>query len=120
AMGILAALRQRDHDGLGQHVDVAMLDGLLSILWDEPLDVYQDQGLPERVGNSDPRGAPLDCVRTRDGWIAVVCMNDPQFERIADLIGRPEWRERFPTIPDRGRNGDEINGAVGEWAAQRT
>jgi CoA:oxalate CoA-transferase len=120
ALGILAALRQREVDGLGQHVDIAMLDGLLSILWDEPLDEYQDQGLPERIGNGDPRGAPLDCYRTSDGWVTVVCMNDPQFERVAGLVGRPDWLERFPTIPHRGAARDEINGGVGAWAATRT
>ena len=120
AIGILAALRQRDADGRGQHVDVAMLDGLLSVLWDEPLDVYEDDGLPERIGNGDPRGAPLDCYRTADGWITLVCTSDPQFQRIAHLVGRPEWIERFPPIPTRAVARDEINGTVGKWVAERT
>jgi crotonobetainyl-CoA:carnitine CoA-transferase CaiB-like acyl-CoA transferase len=120
ALGIVAALRQRDHDGRGQHVDVAMLDGLLSILWDEPLDEYEDRGVPERIGNSDPRGAPLDCYPTKDGWIAVVCTSDAQFVRIAELLDRMDWLERFPTIPHRAVARVEINDAVGAWTVTRT
>jgi crotonobetainyl-CoA:carnitine CoA-transferase CaiB-like acyl-CoA transferase len=120
ALGIVAALRQRDHDGRGQHVDVAMLDGLLSILWDEPLDEYEDRGVPPRIGNGDPRGAPLDCYPTKDGWIALVCTSDAQFVRIAELLDRLDWLERFPTIPDRAAGRDEINDAVKAWTALRT
>jgi crotonobetainyl-CoA:carnitine CoA-transferase CaiB-like acyl-CoA transferase len=93
ALGVVAALHQRDRDGRGQKVDVAMLDALVSLLWDEPLDEYARNGVPERVGNTDPRGAPLDAFRTRDGWAAVVVTSQEQWVRMCDVIGRPSsWR----------------------------
>ena len=120
ALGVLAALRQRDRDGRGQKVDVAMLDALVSLLWDEPLDEYARQGVPERVGNTDPRGAPLDAFRTADGWAAVVVTSQRQWQRICELIGRPELAERYATLADRVRETRAVNDAVAQWCAGRS
>ena len=120
AIGILAALRQRDRDGRGQHVDVSMLDSLVALLWDEPLDEYEDQGIPERVGNGDPRGAPLEVYRTLDGWVALVMTNDDQWVRLCDLMERPELVEPYATMRQRAAARDFINGAVGEWCSTRS
>src|SRR5262249_54247642 len=117
ALGVVAALRQRDRDGRGQKVDVAMLDALVSLLWDEPLDEYARRGVPERVGNGDPRGAPLDVFRTADGWAAVVMTRQPQWEQICEVIGRPELAARYATIADRVRERDAVNEAVAQWCA---
>jgi crotonobetainyl-CoA:carnitine CoA-transferase CaiB-like acyl-CoA transferase len=116
-VGILAALRQRDRDGQGQLVDVAMLDGLLALLWDEPLDEYQDRGRPERVGNGDPRGAPLDTYRTADGWVSIAVVGQAQWERMAAALARPELARRFPSGRSRAEHRDEINAAVAAWCA---
>jgi len=120
ALGVVAALRQRDRDGRGQKVDVAMLDALVSLLWDEPLDEYARQGVPERVGNGDPRGAPLDVFRTADGWAAVVVTSQVQWEAMTKVIGRPELAARHPSPADRVRERDAVNAAVADWCAQRS
>jgi formyl-CoA transferase len=120
ALGIVAALRQRDRDGRGQKVDVAMLDALVSLLWDEPLDEYARQGVAERVGNSDPRGAPLDVFRTADGWVAVVVTSQPQWERMCEVIERPELAVRYASFADRARDTKAVNDAVAQWCAVHT
>jgi formyl-CoA transferase len=120
ALGVVAALRQRDRDGHGQKVDVAMLDALVSLLWDEPLDEYARQGVPERVGNGDPRGAPLDTFRTADGWAAVVVTSQLQWQRLCELIGRPELAVRYATLADRARDTKAVNDAVAQWCASRS
>jgi len=119
ALGVLAALRQRDRDpaGRGQKVDVAMLDALVSLLWDEPLDEYERRGVPERVGNGDPRGAPLDVYRTADGWVALVVASQRQWEQLCEGMARPEWIARWPTQADRAHDRDEVNGVVARWCA---
>lgn len=115
ALGILAALRQRDVDGQGQLVDVAMLDSLLALLWDEPIDDFAAQGLPERVGNGDPRGAPLDVFATADGWAALVLTQDAQWKALCETMGRPELASRWPDFAARLANRDAVNAAVAEW-----
>jgi len=121
ALGVVAALRQRDLDpeGRGQKVDVAMLDSLVSLLWDEPLDEYAARGVPERVGNGDPRGAPLDVFRTTDGWAAVVVTSQHQWEQMAEVIGRPELAAAYPTPASRVQDRDAVNEVVAGWCRTR-
>jgi CoA:oxalate CoA-transferase len=115
ALGVLAALRQRERDGRGQHVDVAMLDSLLALLWDEPIDDFEDQGLPERVGNGDPRGAPLDVFRSADGWLALVLTQDAQWTQLCAEMERPELATRWPGYRDRIAARESVNAAVSDW-----
>jgi formyl-CoA transferase len=119
ALGIVSALRQRDIEGRGQWVDVAMLDSLIALLWDEPIDDFEEQGLPERVGNGDPRGSPIGTYPTLDGWVAVVCVGDKPWERVAELMGREDMIERWPTAGQRREHSEEIDVALGAWTSKR-
>jgi formyl-CoA transferase len=120
ALGILAALRQRDRDGRGQYVDVAMLDSLVTLLWDEPLDDYERRGIPERYGNGDPRGAPLGVFETRDGFAAMVMTSQEQWERLVAHMERPDLLERYASPRDRLADLDAVNAIVADWCRTRT
>ena len=119
ALGVVAALRQRDIDGQGQYIDVSMLDSLVALLWDEPLDIYRDRGMPDRIGNGDPRGI-VDTFATQDGWVTLVITSDAQFERLTEELGRPDLFELGPNVPVRAANRAEICEGVAEWMAART
>jgi len=120
ALAIVAALRQRDLEDRGQWVDVAMLDALVALLWDEPLDEFEAQGVPERVGNTDPRGAPLDVFACADGWVAIVCGGEAQWQRMTEQMHRPDLWERFPSLRARLANKDAIQEATAKWCRTRT
>jgi len=115
ALGVLAALRQRDLDGRGQLVDVAMLDALVALLWDEPLDEYEDQGIPQRVGNTDPRGAPLGVFEALDGWIAIVVTSEAQWQAMARSMGREDLIVRWPERNARSAHRQQVNDEVEKW-----
>jgi CoA:oxalate CoA-transferase len=119
-VGILAALRQRDVDGRGQLVDVAMLDALLTLSWDDPLDLYEDQGLPERIGSGDPRGAPFGVFATADGWVAIAAAADGQWSRLAAIIGGHALDERWTVHRERAVHRDQLEGLVRDWCSQRS
>jgi len=119
ALGVLAALRQRDVTGLGQLVDVAMLDVLTASVWDEPVDHYAAIGMPPRTGNADGRGAPINTYRCADGWISVTCTSDRQWQRLCDLMERDDALARWPTIRERAGAMREIDEAVEAWTVTR-
>ncbi len=115
ALGILAALRQRDLDGEGQFVDVAMLDALVTLMWDEPIDQYEDLGRPERAGNGDPRGAPFDTFRCQDGWVAIAAPANHQWKRLQVLLGDAAQDPRWDDHHERASHGDVITAFVTSW-----
>jgi formyl-CoA transferase len=120
ALGVLAALRQRDLDGEGQFIDVAMLDALLTLLWDEPIDLYEETAQPERVGNGDTRGAPFDTFRTKDGWVAIAAPATHQWKRLRKFLGDAAQDPRWDDHHERARNRDELAAFVTTWTMAHT
>ncbi len=119
ALGIVAALRERDRTGRGQLVDVAMLDVMTALVWDEPVDFYAEREIPVRTGNADARGAPINAYRCRDGWVAVTCTADEQWHGFCNVMGRPDLRDRFSNMRDRSVAAREVDDAVEAWTRTR-
>jgi crotonobetainyl-CoA:carnitine CoA-transferase CaiB-like acyl-CoA transferase len=120
ALGVLAALRQRDLDGRGQVVDVAMLDALVALSWDDPLDLYEDQGVPERFGSGDPRGAPFGVFHAADGWVAIAAPSDPQWARFSAVLGGAALDVRWTNHRERAVCQRELLALVDAWCGART
>ena len=120
ALGVLAALRQRDLDGEGQFVDVAMLDALVALLWDEPIDQYEALGMPQRLGNGDPRGAPFDTFRTKDGWVAIAAPANHQWKKLQPLLAPAALDPRWDDHHERARNREVMGAFVTTWTMQFT
>jgi formyl-CoA transferase len=116
ALGVVAALRERDATGEGQLVDVSMLDVCTAFVWDEPVDHYAATGLPVRTGNADARGAPINTYRCADGWVSVTCTSDAQWKALCEGIGHPELAARFPDLRARAAAAREVDAALGAWA----
>lgn len=119
ALGIVAALRQRDSTGRGQLVDVAMHDVMTSLVWDEPIDWYEQQGLPERWGNADPRGGPLNAYRAADGWVALAVAHDQHWASLCEVMARPDLRDEIHTLAERRRQLPRLDREVAAWCANR-
>ena len=65
--GVVAALYDREKTGVGQFVDVSMVDCLFSLLFDDPIDWYEQLGTPVRQGNRILRFSPVNTYRALDG-----------------------------------------------------
>jgi CoA:oxalate CoA-transferase len=120
--GALAALLQRAQTGMGQHVDVAMLDSIFSLQLVSLSQMLGGAALPGRIGNSHPISAPMDAYAAADGHVVIAVANDPLFVRLSNAIGAPELLEdaRFATDPDRLLNQDSLRSIIETWTSQHT
>ena len=118
-IGVLAALRHRDRTGEGQHVDVAMLDATLAMT-----DVVTNfWSLGVRPGPERGLELILDGFKCADGYVVVQIVREHQFEKLADLIGHPEWKDdpRLATRAGWAQHLEPvIRPAIETWAANRS
>lgn len=123
AMGILAALQARHTTGVGQVVNVSLLDSALSLLMTAIPEQKMLGREMTRRGNRDRYGAPSSTYRTADNeWIFIAAGNGLIFPRLAKALGRPDLTEdtRFDTMEHRLENFDALEAIVAEWMAART
>lgn len=93
AIGVLAALAEREQTGCGQHVDVSMLDVQISLL-NYMATMYLMSGIvPGAIGNGHFVHVPYNCYPTQDGHIIVACIGDTFFERFVEFIDLPALRK---------------------------
>ena len=110
---ILAALRERDKTGKGQHLDVSMMDTLTSLMFVENIEETIMLGESPRMGNGI-RGGPMGLYHTKDGDIIITVASDEQWGRLARALDAPHLLKdsRFATFLDRGTNLTEARSAV--------
>jgi crotonobetainyl-CoA:carnitine CoA-transferase CaiB-like acyl-CoA transferase len=116
-IGILAALRHRDITGAGQYVDIAMLDSVVAMT--DIITNFWSMGASARtVGQLILRGFAAE-----DGWFMLQVGREHQFERLAHLIGHPEWLQD-PRLASRqgwlDHMDDVLAPAIEGWAADMT
>jgi crotonobetainyl-CoA:carnitine CoA-transferase CaiB-like acyl-CoA transferase len=122
--GIMAALFQREHTGVGQHVEVSLQDAILPSLSSNIAGFVNSGGtIPERTGNRHGGLAvvPYNAYRTTDGWVTVLCPTQGHWQRLCDVMGDPEAAsERYSTMAGRCAHVDEVDAIVGRWTAKHT
>ena len=122
AQGALAALYRRTVTGQGQIVDTALTEACLAV---------QESTIPDYDAGGVVRGpsgtrldgiAPSNIYQSADGsWVVIAANQDTVFRRLCDAMGRPDLASdpRFADHGARGRNQDELDALIAEWAAQR-
>ena len=90
-VAILAALAHRQHDGGGQHIDMALLDVQVACLANQAMNYLTTGESPQRLGNSHPNIVPYQDFPTADGDFILTVGNDGQFRKFAEVAGRIEW-----------------------------
>lgn len=105
--GILAALHQRQQTGLGQQVDMALLDVSTAIMANQSMNYLATGKAPGRIGNAHQNLVPYAVFDCADGWIILATGNDAQYRRLcailglADLAEAPEYRTNADRIANR-------------------
>ena len=123
AQGVLMALlaRERGVARTGQVVDVALTESCFALLESSVPDYDRGGVVREPSGTRLTGIAPSNLYQSADGrWMVIAANQDSVFARLCTAMGRPELNTdpRFASHTARGRNQDEIDAIVAEWAAR--
>src|SRR5438876_3485227 len=110
AVGILAALAERERTGRGCLVDTALVDSQVGVLANQALNYLISGVVPKRIGNAHPNIVPYQVFAVADGHIIIATGNDNQFAKLCALLGEPEIAEepRYRANSDRLANREEL------------
>ncbi len=122
AQGALAALYRRSVTGEGQVVDAALTEACLAVQ-ESTIPDYDAGGVVRGPSGTRLEGiAPSNIYRSADGsWVVIAANQDTVFRRLCAAMGQPELASdpRFVDHGARGRNQDELDAIIGDWAATR-
>jgi len=115
-IGILVALHARTRTGRGQHVDVSMLDGQVSLLTYHAASFLMAGEPARRLGNAHPSVAPYETFQASDGWINIAVGNDSLWRTfVRTVLARPELADdpRYASNAARVERRAELIGWLG-------
>ena len=113
-IGVLLALREREHSGRGQLVEAALYDSGLSLLHPHAANWFMDGKTPRRTGNAHPNIYPYDALATGTDPVFLAVGNDRQFASLCECIGSPELAAdpRYATAGKRSVHRAELKAAL--------
>ncbi|AFO51357.1 CaiB/BaiF CoA transferase family protein [Pseudomonas putida] len=113
-VAIQAALLSREKTGVGQHIDMALLDVQVATLCNQSQNYLASGKPPGRYGNAHANIVPYQVFRASDQDFIIACGNDSQFVALCEAIGLPHLPEdpRFTRNADRVANREVIIGIL--------
>ena len=122
SIAICAALAHRAETGVGQHLDLALLDSQIALLAYQNTNYFSTGTPPKRIGNLHPNIVPYQPFRTKDGAVILACGNDNLFRKFCDAAGQAALAadSRFASNGKRVENRAELTRLLGEVFKQRT
>ncbi len=122
AVAVLAAIQRRHASGMGQHIDLALLDVQVAALANQATNFLVGGDVPQRMGNAHPNIVPYQDFPTADGHMIVTVGNDTQFVSFCRVLGHPEWAadERYTTNPQRVQHREGLVSMIRAATVRRT
>lgn len=123
AIGILAAVNARTITGVGQRVDISLMDCVVAVTENTALRYLESGELPKRMGNRYAAASPYDSFHCKDGDVIMACGNQKMFEKLCnEILERPDMitDPRFADTPKRVANQDAIQSVLEERLADVT
>ena len=116
AIGILAALTHRARTGIGQHIDLGLLDVQVACLANQAMNYLVSGTAPRRSGNAHPNLVPYQDFPTSDGYVIIAVGNDAQFARLCGVLALAELASdpSFASNPQRVLNRRELIDTLSE------
>lgn len=122
AFALMVALHYRTRTGLGQFIDIGMMDTAFSTLENFVVTKTLTGTAPTRNGNANLGSAPFNSFKTKDGYVAIAVANNNLFDKLTRAIDRRDLfeNEKFKENHFRKANEEELNSEVEKWTLQYT
>ena len=119
---ILAALHMRQSTGLGQHIDMSLLDVATAFMANQAMNYLTTGVAPERIGNAHQNLTPYQVFDCADGWIIIATGNDGQYQRLCKLLALEDmgFAPEYLTNAKRIENRSEMTRRLTEATMQRS
>ncbi len=113
-VGILAALIHKMKTGEGQLVETSLMEAAMQQTYWQAAMFFATGVSAGPLGSAHPLTAPYQAFQTQDGYVNIGGANQPNWERIADTLGHPEWKTdpRFETNTQRLAHQDALTQAI--------
>ncbi len=110
SLAITAAIAHRERTGVGQYIDLALLDSIVAFGANQVMNYFTSGKIPGRYGNAHANVVPYEVFATADGHVILAVGNDSQFASFCKVAGRPELAAdpRYATMPGRIGNRGEL------------
>jgi crotonobetainyl-CoA:carnitine CoA-transferase CaiB-like acyl-CoA transferase len=121
AVGILAALVERGRTGLGQLVETSLIEAAIQQTYWQAAVFFATGESAKPLGSAHTLTAPYQAFACADGFLNIGGANQANWERIADALGHPEWKQdpRFMTNTDRMANRDALTAEIERVTGQK-
>ncbi len=121
SIAICAAIAHRAETGIGQHLDLALLDSQIALLAYQNTNFFATGTPPKRIGNLHPNIVPYQPFKTADGDVILACGNDNLYRKFCEAAGCRQLAEdpRFVSNGKRVENRLELTRLLGEVFATR-
>jgi len=121
-VAICAAIAHRAVTGVGQWIDVALLDSCVALLSNQAMNYFSTDKSPKMIGNAHPNIVPYQSFKTADGAIILACGNDNLFNKFCEVAQCQHLAKdpKFSTNGERVNNRAEITQLLGDIFIQKT
>ncbi|MBP8926544.1 MAG: CoA transferase [Pseudomonadales bacterium] len=122
SIAVQAALLERERSGLGQYIDLALLDVSVACLANQAMNYLVGGEVPRRLGNAHPNIVPYQTFAAADGHLILAVGNDTQFRRFCEVAGWPALADDLRYATNRGRvaNREELCAYIAVLIKTRT
>jgi formyl-CoA transferase len=122
ALGILVALLEREQSGEGQWVQSSLLHAQIAMLDFQAARFLMNGEVPGQAGNDHPTSIPTGVFPTKDGYINIAAAGQAIWERVARVLGHPEWitDPEFADNALRSNNRKRVNALIADVTATRS
>lgn len=122
AIGVLAALTNKQRTGEGEKVDIALVDSVVSAMMNINMIYFTEGRIPQRIGNRYESTYPYDSFKTSDGDVIIGAGNDKLFALLCKDMRREDLPadERFSSVANRVANHEALKQIIEEWTVSQT